>query len=445
MFFAASVAASLSFAFVTPPYQVSDEAAHFFRSYRVSEGSLDLFPRAGPDRARIDVPSGLLRAGKTLYAAPPFRAEGRISHSELRAASRLPIGHEREEVFIPNALVYTFVPYVPQALGIAVARELGSSALGALYAGRIANAALASVVIAFAIARAPSYRWLLAALALTPMAVALRGSLSPDATVFAVAALLVAEVAALAWGSTVTAPPLRRMVPLVAAAAVLCAAKLAYLPLCLLVLLIPAERWPMRRAAALALYASVVVAATSLSVIAAHSVSAMRFDVSVDPAGQVLHVLSHPLEAAFTILHDAAVHAPRYASQLIGKLGWLDVPLPPALLIGFFLLLVTLLLIDGQPSIVVRAWQRLLVAALTVFGVVAIIASQYVMWTPVGASFVEGVQGRYFLPVALVAIWSCHGGRWARGGGGKAALAILTVAVSLIAAFITLAVHFFRW
>jgi uncharacterized membrane protein len=33
----------------------------------------------------------------------------------------------------------------------------------------------------------------------------------------------------------------------------------------------------------------------------------------------------------------------------------------------------------------------------------AIFAAQYLTWTPVGATRIEGVQGRYFLPVALIA------------------------------------------
>src|SRR6185503_20539120 len=230
-FLAASLAGATILALVTPPFQVPDEAAHFFRSYRVSERRLDLLPRAGSNRLTIDVPAGLVRAGNALYGAPPFRAARRISPSELRAAADVATGHEREEVFIPNALMYTFVPYVPQALGIAVARGFGAGPLGSLYAGRIANLLFASAVIAFAIARLPAYRWLMAAVALTPMAVALRGSLSPDATVFAMAALLVGELADLAWGASPVVMP-RRVILLVVAAAALCACKFAYLPLC---------------------------------------------------------------------------------------------------------------------------------------------------------------------------------------------------------------------
>jgi uncharacterized membrane protein len=449
-FLAASLLTSLALALVTPPFQAADEAAHFFRAYRVSEGSLDLLPRAGTDRATIEVPEGLVRAGSVLYQAPPFRAERKISVAELRVASQVAIGETPVTVFAPNTLMYTFVPYAPQAFGIALARSLGGSALGVLYAGRIANLLVASIVIAFAVARAPAYRWLIAALALTPMAVSLRGSLSPDAIVLAAATLLTAEIAALAWGRTAPIgpspePPRRRLHFLLVAAGLLCAAKFAYLPLCLLALLVPPSRWPLRRSAALAAYAATVVAAASLAVVAARSVSAIRFDARVDPAAQVAHALSHPFASALVILRDAAQHAPRYAAQLVGKLGWLDVPLPVALIVSYLLLLLALLAIDGSPGVVVRRWQRWTVAGVTIGGAAAVIASQYVMWTPVGASFVEGVQGRYFLPLAVAAIWCCHGSRWAREERIKTVMVVVSTAVSSVVAAGALAAHYYRW
>lgn len=444
LFLAASLVSGLVHMALTPPFQAPDEAAHFFRAWRISEGSLDVRP--GRERAWIDEPSGPLRAGEALYAAPPFRAEQRISWDELRRVARVPIGTTRERVYVPNTLQYTFAPYVPQAVGIALARTAGASAIGTLYAARLANLVVASLLIAWAIARLPAHRWLTAAIALTPMAVALRASVSADALALAAACLLVATIAHAAWSAEV----LRRrdVVALAGAAALLCATKAAYVPLLALVLMVPRARWrsrlrwPWTWATAGALLLLVI---TAWALATARAVPALRVDAAVDPPRQVAHALAHPLSFAGIVLRDYVVHAPRYAAQLVGKLGWLDVPLPLAFLAGYLLLLLALALLDGSPEVEVRAWQRWLVGAAAAACLVLVSASQYALWTPLGAAWVEGVQGRHLLPVAVAAIWALHSRRWAPRWPRTLPLLVLAgSAVALLVAARDLLAHYFR-
>ncbi|HXT51617.1 MAG TPA: DUF2142 domain-containing protein [Thermoanaerobaculia bacterium] len=440
-FLAASLISGLVHMALTPPFQAPDEAAHFFRAWRVSEGHLDLRPGRG--RNFVEVPAGLVRAGAALYGAQPFRAERPIAFAELRAATRVPLGAQRERVYVPNTLQYTFVPYVPQAAGIAVARLAGASALGLLYAARLGNLVVASLLIWLAVRKLPAYRWLTAALALTPMAEALRASASADAMALATACLLVALAADAAWGDE--APPHRRtLLALLGVAALLCTTKAAYTPLALLVLLVPRERWAGRRWRWLAAEALVVTAATAWALATARAVPALRVDAAVDPPGQVAHAIANPLAFAGIVARDYFVHAPRYAAQLVGKLGWLDVPLPRAFLVVSLLVLLALVLHDGSRTIELRPWHRLLIGATAAACLVLVSASQYALWTALGASTVEGVQGRHLLPIAVGGIWALHTRRWALDRERLAAtIAIGWSALALIVAARALATHYF--
>lgn len=444
VFLVASLVSGLVHLLLTPPFQAPDEAAHLFRAWRVSEGRLDLRP--GQDRAWIEVPAGLLHAGEALYGpSPPFRAVRAVSWDELRDAARLPIDPTPQRVFVPNTLQYTFVPYVPQAAGLALARASGASALGALYAARLANLLLSSLLVAWAIAQLPAYRWLTAAIALTPMAVALRASASADALALAAACLLVAAIAHAAW----SASPLRRrdVVVLAAAAALVCATKAAYAPLVFLVLLVPRSRWPadLRRPWAWATAGSLlVVGVTAWALATARAVPALRVDAAVDPPRQIAHALAHPWSFAGIVLRDYAVHAPRYAAQLVGKLGWLDVRLPPVFVVVYLLLLAALLGLDGSLEVDVRPWQRWLVGCCAAACLVLVSASQYALWTPLGAGRVEGVQGRHLLPVAVAAIWAFHSRRQAERWSRAVALTVIaSTIVALLVAAGALYAHYF--
>lgn len=69
-------------------------------------------------------------------------------------------------------------------------------------------------------------------------------------------------------------------------------------------------------------------------------------------------------------------------------------------------------------------------SAIVLATLVLISASQYAVWTPLGARFVEGIQGRYFIPVAPFAVWALHG-PWLAGKipAGRLRLAVAAFAI----------------
>lgn len=98
-----------------------------------------------------------------------------------------------------------------------------------------------------------------------------------------------------------------------------------------------------------------------------------------------------------TLLTSFAERLPVYAIDAIGRFGWFTVLLP----IPVYLLAVTMV---GMALFVPAAtrplvWQRLWWALLLVGGCILIETALYLTATELGASHVEGVQGRYFIPL----------------------------------------------
>ena len=409
LFLAAALLFGIAFAAVTPPFQVPDEPSHFLRAYLVSEGRLDLFPE--PGRIGTDLPASLQRIGGGPLAGLPFHPERTIAPAAILAGLRAPLAPElREPAFFPSTLQYTFVPYVPQAAGIAAGRLLGAPALGLLYLARLFNLLFAILAIALAIHRLPAFRWLAALVALTPMSLSLLASASADVTTLAAAFTLVSVTARLAWG--IEEARRSDLLLLVASSAVLCASKPPYMPLMLLAFVIPAARFPRgRKAVFLAAHLALSLLLAAWTLTGARTVGSMNHDPAIDSGRQIHGALAHPLRFFRVVAVDYAVHAPRYLGQLIGKLGWLDTRLPAPLLVAYLAVLAALLFLDAGPRIEVRPWQRGVAGAAVLAAMVLVSASQYAVWTPVGADFIEGLQGRYFLPLALAAAWALHSRR----------------------------------
>lgn len=348
-----------------------------------------------------------------------------------------------------NTAQLPFALYLPQAAACRLGRALGARPLWIFHAARLINFLAATALLGWAIARTPRGRWLLAGIALSPMAAALRASLSADALALAVAAAFLAAVAALAESE---APLAGRpeLFSLLLASVALGLSKPVYAPLLAALLLIPGDRLPGRRRTWLALPLGLALAGLAASLaIAARIGGRMRFDVAIDSRRQLALALQHPLDALGTLASDLVVHAPRYVAQALGhKLGWLDAPLPRVAVVtlGLGLVLLAALEIGSGPR-EPRARARLVATlAAAMGGALAIELAQWIETTPLGAPGVEGVQGRYFLPLLPLCLLIARpepnrGTRWSRL---RAATVAGIAALSGIAAVLALEGRYFR-
>jgi uncharacterized membrane protein len=420
---------------VTPPFQVPDEPAHFYRSFSVSEGTVFVEKLNGMPGAQL--PSSLHLLVGVMIDDVPFHPETKLEPGCWQTARAIELDADtRRFLHFPTASQFSALPYIPQAAAIAVGRSVGASPLTLLFLGRFANLVVATTLIFFAIGQLPGYRWLAVLLALMPMALFLRASVSADALTMAVAFVFTAVVAKLAFGKV---PParLKDLAVLLLSSAALCLTKPVYFPLVLGMAAIPSSRFPGRRKglvllAALAISACTFVVALAIALPSVYAISFFA-DSHIEDA------LRHPFRLVGIVVVDAARNGPRYAAEFIGRLGWLDTPLPFPMVLGYFFTLVMFTFVDTGREAVLHPWQRAVLGAVSVLSIVAVGAAMYVL---VGR--IEGIQGRYFHPVALAAAWVLHTERWWRTwptAWTRLGTALLT-AVSLI---VTLATLFNRY
>jgi uncharacterized membrane protein len=431
---ALGLAGGLLLVFVTPPFHVPDEPAHFFHAYQVATAAA---AEAGPGGAiGYRLPASLRELAELCTAGVAFHPMRRLPPGVLAAAWRLPLAPERS-VFLPagSLTLYTPVPYLAAAAGVAAGRLLGLGPLALLYLARLGNLAAALAVSWLAVRIAPAQRWLLALLALTPMAMFERSSASADALTGALPLLLVACLLSLVLRRAAGEPAGREppVLLVLATAFLVAAAKGVYFLLDLLVFLVPPgirgeERAAGRARAVAGLWAGglgAAVAGAGISAWVTHRFASLGFrQPGVDPEAQLRGVLAAPLHFLGLAAADYAHHVPRYAAGLVGNFGWLDTPLPRPAVVLWGLLLLAAALTGGDPALALAAWQRQLAVAVTGAVLLLLSLSQYVTWTPLGAGFVAGLQGRYFLPVAPVAAILFYNRRFAaRGAAGPMAAA----------------------
>jgi uncharacterized membrane protein len=344
-------------------------------------------------------------------------------------ALKRPLDPERRELVSLPFTMKAPPSYLPQAIAMAVGRWLGAGPLARLYSGRLANALVAVIVLAWAVQLMPIGRELTMFFGLLPMATYEYASVSADATVIT-SAFLFTAVALRAqlrgrWNPGEVALA-------VVSGLVFCTQKPVYAPLLLVGL--PAALVRGRAKHTLLVHAVIMVivlGATAAWLRFTARYSSLLLGVSV--SGQATFIAAHPFAYAQTIARSFWYEGYLYYQELVGVFGWRSVYLPN---LAYLLPLGALLLgpiaqpRDGPrlPTLAV-AWNAVLLAAACML----ILTAAYLLWNEVGSWFISIVSGRYFLPLlALVAAMWCSAIRVRQSR--RASLAALLMLVILIIA-----------
>lgn len=395
---------SIPLVVLTPPFQVPDEAQHFCRAYELSEFRIRAEVQNGvaggtlPDSLSQLMKSSVYSPDGIFYPATPAPIA-----KTLKLAS-IPLNRSaRRFIAFPGSAFYSPLPYLPQALGIAIGRAIGLGPLYLLYFGRLFNCLAALGMVGLAVNFMPAAEELIILVGLLPMSLYLYASLSADAAVIGCALVF----SALAFSASMRGNWETWELAIAAAAAVVfCSVKPVYAPI-LLAAAVPGLFRPGKAGRAIRAHAillAVALGATAGWLMLARSTMTSPLS-GAHPSIQMNLVWFHPMTLlralVQTLRADRAFH---FYLQAVGVFGWLTVPLRPSVV--YLLPVVGCVIVWNHGSR--RTVERSVRNALWHFGLalacaLLIMVAMYLMCAHVGQDYVTGVQGRYFIPILALA------------------------------------------
>jgi len=414
----------LSLVFITPPLQTPDEQDHLNRAYQLAE--LNIF------QYDSTVPASLIKL---------FDTFGRLNFNPLQKTNINEILVQRQVELNPQARTALHArdfifPYFPQALGMFIGKMFNSSPVTLLYMGRIFNLLFAIVIIFFAIRTAPFFKWIFFLLALMPMTLYLCASLSKDAMIISLSFFLIALFLRFAYDQQKKISK-NDIVIIFIVSFLLATSRSVYAILIGMFLLIP-----MYRIGSLKKYITVFISliiavflatqigalkplfqpkavdttqSTSMLALSPDSLSDpaqapiekfQRSDRNKIPKGvnyseQKRFILNNPLQYMGILFNSLFIsQKTAHLNSFVGKMGWLNKPLPKWQINFYLLILIITALLFVSSDIKIGLISKLIIASMFIAGVIFIETGLYLTWNPVGQDYIQDVQGRYFIPYA---------------------------------------------
>ncbi len=373
-----------------PPLQNGDEAAHVFRADQISHfGFLGVRVPDGEFGGPVD--SGLIQLQHQVspLQSPATFAVTRSIFRPLDWGAQVSAGY-------PNTAINPPVFYIPAAIAAALARSGGIELPLALVLMRIALGLASVLISAIAIALAGQAALWFYTILLLPMSMALSAAVSQDGPLLACTALAAALLLRMQTQHSV-----HRARYFLAACVLLAIVGMSRSPYVFFAALALAA--PVRLSWRLAGLAGIIAAVLEWSSRAARYFPLpIRPNGIVSPSAQLLTLVTHPWRAPLLALHTLLANEGLIGRSFIGQLGWLDIGLPgPYRLVAWAVLGLALLLTLRHGHLVAR--RTAACYAVAILGAAAAVAmAQYMTWTVVGSPVIEGIQGRYFLPAALL-------------------------------------------
>jgi uncharacterized membrane protein len=377
-----------------------DESRHFVRACQIAQGGwlseIDtatgrgggVLPEAVANFVRHWMDTDSLRSQDALHT---IRERMRAIESDSQTQASIA---KKRFVEFPSAGIYPPSLYIPQSIGIRVARFFSDKVYVWFYSARIWNAVCAVFLIFLALRIAPQHHFLLMLPAVLPMSLVQIASLSNDASIIALTILFVALC-------------IRFLVEdnfLIRLALVLCLFLLVTgkpVHLALGVLLLTAhKRLGWRRAVSFCSIAVgfAVVSYFCWSYLVRPFIALAGEGHGQNPSAQVRFIIAHPILLAKVVLSTLKHYGPHFFEGTVGALGSEALSLPTWFYFATGYLIAAILLIIllnfkevALPNLV---WGSFAGAGL----VLGVLLAGYVLWNPPAASKINQIQGRYFLP-----------------------------------------------
>ena len=374
--------------FVNAPQVRYDEHAHFWRAYEIASGNII-------SRTTNELPNSVTDLFMREDNSYPNKE---INYETIQEKIGAELNEDEKTPFAVGATgSLTPISYIPQVIGVLIGRVLQLSPMIILYLGRLTNLLAYIALVFMAIKIMPSEKWklIIMMIALFPMSMNLAATVSPDTVILGTTLLAISYAMHLKFETKEITYKHIILLGILCMIPTVC--KIVYFPLCLLVLLLPHEKFESKTKRILSwviIFAIVFIPYLVLNRIV--SLGDYEIAIRTNMTEQILFTLSSIPRDFITLINTIYVEFSDYFFEMIG--GWNTIQILSIVL--FIMLLIAMYKTEeNEKKLTFTKTDKVICWVIFIIEVLGVVAAMYLGWTQAQQTVVEGVQGRYFLPI----------------------------------------------
>ncbi len=404
---------ALIYMLLLPPLSVPDEEVHLKQAY---EYTSRIMGREASKHGTVVMDKEDFHAMQMFETTPSLPEYDRLKDEILKS------GRESGTIEIPHTDTRApAVVYVPGMIGILLGRILGLNGILVIYLGRICSILFYLMTMYWFIRLANFARAAAFVIAVLPMTVQQCCSYSYDSVVIEFVFLYLALLFRLIYEKQAIKRSQIAAYALFMILLSVCKGGM-YMPLCLLTLLIPEDRFYGRKKKI------IFTGCMAAAAVAAFLTTALRNVLYVvNPTAQqtadaylagenygVAGLLADPMEFILLSVRTLFLSGSTFLENMFGsQLGWLDINVSRIVVYGMLLLtgLSILQMENGSSysSLSVTIRQKRMFLLVILLSAAMVFATMFISWTPRESTEIFGIQGRYFLPLLPLVLMLFHG------------------------------------
>ena len=404
---------ALIYMLLLPPLSVPDEEVHLKQAY---EYTSRIMGREASKHGTVVMDKEDFHAMQMFETTPSLPEYDRLKDEILKS------GRESGTIEIPHTDTRApAVVYVPGMIGILLGRILGLNGILVIYLGRICSILFYLMTMYWFIRLANFARAAAFVIAVLPMTVQQCCSYSYDSVVIEFVFLYLALLFRLIYEKQAIKRSQIAAYALFMILLSVCKGGM-YMPLCLLTILIPADRFYGRKKKI------IFTGCMAAAAVAAFLTTALRNVLYVvNPTAQqtadaylagenygVAGLLADPMEFILLSVRTLFLSGSTFLENMFGsQLGWLDINVSRIVVYGMLLLtgLSILQMENGgsYSSLSVTIRQKRMFLLVIALSAAMVFATMFISWTPRESTEIFGIQGRYFLPLLPLVLMLFHG------------------------------------
>ena len=293
---------------------------------------------------------------------------------------------------------YSFSLYLPMATGIKTARVFSNKLIYSIYMGRLFNLLAYSVFMYFAIILIPLRKITMSIIALAPVQFLLSSSYSVDGIALGSICLFISYLLRLKSNERIN---IKESILLILFAFLVITCKsISYMPILLLVFLLRKDQFKNIKhyyvTIGCGLLISLIYIIATLKLLGS-GITDNRAMIGTDSTLQIAYILHHPFNMLLVFSNTLYLHIVPFLTAASNSFCYNEI-----LSLGTNILLIIVLILDNRESIKFNKIDRRISVFSIIMTVIFIMLPLYLGFTPVGKNLINGVQGRYFIPIVLI-------------------------------------------